>query len=121
MERRDHVLITDLSPEAFMASIFLSRLASANGPFFTERDIGSNLLDYLIALPSLLLTISLLEALFLFLVLSPSAGLPQGVLGPGRPIPVFPSEDMVGHKLGEFVATRTYRGHGKDEKKSKVR
>ena len=29
--------------------------------------------------------------------------------------------DMVGHKLGEFVATRTYRGHGKDEKKSRVR
>ena len=29
--------------------------------------------------------------------------------------------DMVGHKLGEFVATRTYRGHGKDEKKSGVR
>jgi len=28
---------------------------------------------------------------------------------------------MVGHKLGEFVATRTYRGHGKDEKKGKVR
>ena len=28
-------------------------------------------------------------------------------------------EDMVGHKLGEFVATRTYRGHGKDEKKSR--
>ena len=27
-------------------------------------------------------------------------------------------EDMVCHKLGEFVATRTYRGHGKDEKKS---
>ena len=27
-------------------------------------------------------------------------------------------DDMVGHKLGEFVATRTYRGHGKDEKKS---
>ena len=36
---------------------------------------------------------------------------------------IFPyvTEDMVGHKLGEFVATRTYRGHGKDEKKSKVR
>ena len=26
---------------------------------------------------------------------------------------------MVGHKLGEFVATRTFRGHGKDEKKSR--
>ena len=36
-------------------------------------------------------------------------------------VPVYISEDMVGHKLGEFVATRTYRGHGKDEKKSKVK
>ena len=36
-------------------------------------------------------------------------------------VPVYVTEDMVGHKLGEFVATRTYRGHGKAEKKSKVR
>ena len=36
-------------------------------------------------------------------------------------VPVYVTEDMVGHKLGEFVATRTYRGHGKDDKKSKVR
>ena len=36
-------------------------------------------------------------------------------------VPVYITEDMVGHKLGEFVVTRTYRGHGKDEKKSKVR
>ena len=34
-------------------------------------------------------------------------------------VPVYITEDMVGHKLGEFVATRTYRGHGKDEKKSR--
>ena len=34
-------------------------------------------------------------------------------------IPVYVTEDMVGHKLGEFVATRTYRGHGKDDKRSK--
>ena len=34
-------------------------------------------------------------------------------------IPVYVTEDMVGHKLGEFVPTRTYRGHGKDEKKSR--
>ena len=34
-------------------------------------------------------------------------------------IPVYITEDLVGHKLGEFVATRTYRGHGKDEKKTK--
>ena len=32
-------------------------------------------------------------------------------------IPVYVTENMVGHKLGEFVSTRTYRGHGKDEKK----
>ena len=38
-----------------------------------------------------------------------------------RHVPVYITEDMVGHKLGEFVATRTYRGHGKDEKKSRVR
>ncbi len=36
-----------------------------------------------------------------------------------RHVPVYISEDMVGHKLGEFVMTRTYRGHGKDEKKGK--
>ena len=34
-------------------------------------------------------------------------------------IPVYVTEDMVGHKLGEFVMTRTYKGHGKDEKKGK--
>ncbi|MCK5758369.1 MAG: ribosomal protein S19 family protein, partial [Clostridiales bacterium] len=27
-------------------------------------------------------------------------------------------EDMVGHKLGEFVPTRTYRGHGRGDKTS---
>ena len=27
-------------------------------------------------------------------------------------IPIYISEDMVGHKLGEFAATRTFRGHG---------
>ena len=37
-------------------------------------------------------------------------------------VPVFISEDMVGHKLGEFALTRSYRGHGKDaEKRSRVR
>lgn len=31
-------------------------------------------------------------------------------------VPVFVSEDMVGHKLGEFVLTRTYKGHVADKK-----
>ena len=31
-------------------------------------------------------------------------------------VPVFISEDMVGHKLGEFAVTRNYRGHVVDKK-----
>ena len=31
-------------------------------------------------------------------------------------VPVFINEDMVGHKLGEFALTRTYRGHSADKK-----
>ncbi len=32
-------------------------------------------------------------------------------------VPVFVSENMVGHKLGEFAPTRKFRGHAKDKKK----
>jgi small subunit ribosomal protein S19 len=31
-------------------------------------------------------------------------------------VPVFIAEDMVGHKLGEFAVTRTFRGHAADKK-----
>lgn len=31
-------------------------------------------------------------------------------------VPVYVTEQMVGHKLGEFAPTRTYRGHAKDKK-----
>ncbi|MBA3004604.1 MAG: 30S ribosomal protein S19 [Desulfurivibrio sp.] len=34
-------------------------------------------------------------------------------------IPVFVTENMVGHKLGEFSPTRTYHGHAADRKKKK--
>lgn len=36
-------------------------------------------------------------------------------------VPVYVTEDMVGHKLGEFAPTRSYRGHGADDKKTKRR
>ncbi|GMA64073.1 30S ribosomal protein S19 [Alicyclobacillus fastidiosus] len=36
-------------------------------------------------------------------------------------VPVYVSEDMVGHKLGEFVPTRTFKGHAGDEKSSRSR
>ncbi|MGL4547528.1 30S ribosomal protein S19 [Eubacterium aggregans] len=35
-------------------------------------------------------------------------------------VPVYCTEDMVGHKLGEFAPTRTFRGHA-GEKKSKLK
>ncbi|MFZ3102108.1 MAG: 30S ribosomal protein S19 [Desulfitobacteriaceae bacterium] len=36
-------------------------------------------------------------------------------------IPVYITEDMVGHKLGEFAPTRTYKGHAGSEKSSGLR
>ena len=36
-------------------------------------------------------------------------------------IPVFVTESMIGHKLGEFAPTRTFRGHVKDDKKGRRR
>ena len=46
-------------------------------------------------------------------------GLTIAVYDGRKHVPVYVTEDMVGHKLGEFVATRTFRGHGKDEKKGR--
>lgn len=34
-------------------------------------------------------------------------------------VPVYVQEDMVGHKLGEFAPTRTYRGHAKNDRTTK--
>jgi small subunit ribosomal protein S19 len=34
-------------------------------------------------------------------------------------VPVFITENMVGHKLGEFAPTRTFKGHVKDDRKAK--
>lgn len=42
-----------------------------------------------------------------------------GVYDGRKHVPVYVTEDMVGHKLGEFAPTRTYKGHGDDRKTSK--
>lgn len=36
-------------------------------------------------------------------------------------VPVYMTEDMVGHKLGEFAPTRTYKGHSGSEKSTSLR
>ncbi|QVK18050.1 30S ribosomal protein S19 [Mycoplasmatota bacterium] len=42
-----------------------------------------------------------------------------GVHDGRKHVPVYITEDMVGHKLGEFAPTRTYYGHDKDDKKAR--
>ena len=44
-----------------------------------------------------------------------------GVHDGRRHVPVFVTESMVGHKLGEFAPTRTFKGHVKDDKKGRRR
>ena len=36
-------------------------------------------------------------------------------------VPVYITEDMVGHKLGEFAPTRTFKGHGGQERKTALK
>ena len=49
-------------------------------------------------------------------------GLTLGVHDGRRHVPVFVTENMVGHKLGEFAPTRTFRGHvGKSDKASQLK
>jgi small subunit ribosomal protein S19 len=55
-------------------------------------------------------------------ILPDMIGLTFGVHDGRRHVPVFVTENMVGHKLGEFALTRTFRGHvAKSDKQSKVR
>ncbi len=50
------------------------------------------------------------------MILPDMVGLTIAVHNGRQHVPVFVSEDMVGHKLGEFAPTRTYRGHAADRK-----
>ncbi|MCU7914327.1 MAG: 30S ribosomal protein S19 [Candidatus Thiodiazotropha sp. (ex Gloverina cf. vestifex)] len=49
-------------------------------------------------------------------VLPEMVGLTIAVHNGRQHVPVLISENMVGHKLGEFAQTRTYRGHAADRK-----
>lgn len=42
-----------------------------------------------------------------------------GVYDGRKHVPVYVTEDMVGHKLGEFAPTRTYKGHTDDDRKTR--
>jgi len=55
-------------------------------------------------------------------ILPEMVGMNIGVYDGRRHMPVFITENMVGHKLGEFAVTRTFRGHAsKSEKTTQVR
>ena len=56
------------------------------------------------------------------MIMPDMVGLTIGVHDGRRHIPVFITENMVGHRLGEFSPTRTYRGHvSRSERSSRVR
>ena len=55
-------------------------------------------------------------------ILPQMVGLTIGVHDGRRHVPIFINENMVGHKLGEFALTRTFRGHtSRAEKTTMVR
>ena len=53
------------------------------------------------------------------MIVPPMIGHTIGVYNGKEHIPVFVTDQMVGHKLGEFSPTRNYKGHVKSDKKSK--
>ncbi|RLI32396.1 30S ribosomal protein S19 [Candidatus Bathyarchaeota archaeon] len=55
-------------------------------------------------------------------VMPQMVGLTIGVHDGRRHVPIFITENMVGHKLGEFALTRTFKGHtSKTEKTTQIR
>ena len=83
------------------------------GPFVSER-----LLDRVIAMnesgkKSVLKTWSRASTIFPDMI-----GHTIAVHDGKKHVPVYITEDMVGHKLGEFVQTRTFRGHNGNNKES---
>ena len=56
------------------------------------------------------------------MIMPEMVGLTIGVHDGRRHVPVFITENMVGHRLGEFSPTRTYRGHvGRTERSTRPR
>jgi small subunit ribosomal protein S19 len=56
------------------------------------------------------------------MILPEMIGLTIAVHDGRRHVPVFITENMVGHRLGEFAPTRTYRGHiNRSDRQSRVR
>ena len=55
------------------------------------------------------------------MVLPEMIGLTIAVHNGRQHVPILVTENMIGHKLGEFAPTRTYRGHIKEDKKSRRR
>ena len=50
------------------------------------------------------------------MIMPEMVGLTIAIYNGRQHVPVVINEDMVGHKLGEFAPTRTYRGHAADKK-----
>ena len=56
------------------------------------------------------------------MILPQMVGMTIAVHDGRRHVPIFITENMIGHRLGEFAATRTFRGHaGRSEKTTSVK
>jgi len=53
------------------------------------------------------------------MIIPEMVGMTIAVYNGKQHVPVFVTEHMVGHKLGEFAATRTFKGHAADKKAKK--
>jgi small subunit ribosomal protein S19 len=53
-------------------------------------------------------------------ILPQFVGITFGVHNGNKHVPVAVTEDMIGHKFGEFAPTRTFRGHGGDKKATRT-
>jgi len=53
-------------------------------------------------------------------ILPQFVGITFGVHNGNKHVPVLVTEDMIGHKFGEFSPTRTFRGHGGDKKATRT-
>ena len=86
------------------------------GPFISERLIGRIQAMYASGKKTVVKTWSRASTIYPDMV-----GHTIAVHDGRKHVPVYVTEEMVGHKLGEFAPTRTFRGHRGSEKSSSAR
>src|ERR1700731_315947 len=114
IERLDHVLMTVLDPRSFCTSTFFIRWSSTKGPFVDDHLMKKVDVQNERGSKTVIRTWSRRS-----MIVPAMLGHTIAVHDGRKHIPVFITESMVGHKLGEFAPTRTFRSHVKDDRRSR--